>query len=147
MQTWPNTLGTSPMKMSVAIIAVALALPNMTRAQSYAAKTDHDALVQWDEDERSLKDFVTAGYQVVSVAPRETHRDGIDECPAAGSADTELGVLLEPEVGHEATEVYATMQARGGEADQGAWGKCRAGLARSGCARDSAAQLGEGVCG
>src|SRR5258708_21985856 len=27
--------------------------------------------------------------------------------PAAGSADTELGVLLEPEVGHGATEVYA----------------------------------------
>src|SRR5260370_18698347 len=67
--------------------------------------------------------------------------------PAAGSADTELGVLLEPEVGHGATEVYARIQARGGEADHGAWGKCRAGLARSGCARDSAAQLGEGVCG
>src|SRR5260370_1713189 len=67
--------------------------------------------------------------------------------PAAGSADTELGVLLEPEVGHGATEVYARIQARGGEADQGAGGKCRAGLARSGCARDSAAQLGEGVCG
>src|SRR5260221_2579899 len=69
------------------------------------------------------------------------------EWPAAGSADTELGVLLEPEVGHGATEVYARIQARGGRADQGAGGKCRAGLARSGCARDSAAQLGEGVCG
>jgi hypothetical protein len=30
---------------------------------------------------------------------------------AAGFEDTELGVLLEPEVGHGATEVYARVQA------------------------------------
>ena len=31
--------------------------------------------------------------------------------PAAGSEDTELGVLMEPEVCHGATEVYARVQA------------------------------------
>jgi hypothetical protein len=31
--------------------------------------------------------------------------------PAAGSADTEFGVLMEPEVGHGATEIYAGVQA------------------------------------
>src|SRR5258708_5117897 len=98
--------------------------------------------------------YIGAGWIAVHVpfasiglmAPQGVE-DFYRDWPAAGSADTELGVLLEPEVGHGATEVYARIQARGGEADQGAWGKCRAGLARSGCARDSAAQLGEGVCG
>jgi hypothetical protein len=33
------------------------------------------------------------------------------EWPAPGSADTELGVLMEPEVGHGETEVYARVQA------------------------------------
>ena len=31
--------------------------------------------------------------------------------PAPGSEDTELGVLMEPEVGHGETEVYARVQA------------------------------------
>jgi hypothetical protein len=31
--------------------------------------------------------------------------------PAAGSADTELGVLMEPEVCHGETEVYTRVQA------------------------------------
>ena len=31
--------------------------------------------------------------------------------PAPGSADTELGVLMEPEVGHGETDVYAGVQA------------------------------------
>ena len=31
--------------------------------------------------------------------------------PAPGSEDTELGVLMEPEVGHGATEVYPGVQA------------------------------------
>jgi hypothetical protein len=35
----------------------------------------------------------------------------IVEWPAAGSADTELGVLMEPEVCHGATEVYTRVQA------------------------------------
>jgi hypothetical protein len=35
----------------------------------------------------------------------------IDPWPAAGSADTELGVLMEPEVCHGATEVYTRVQA------------------------------------
>jgi hypothetical protein len=33
------------------------------------------------------------------------------EWPAPGSADTELGVLMEPEVCHGATEVYTGVQA------------------------------------
>ena len=35
----------------------------------------------------------------------------MDAWPAAGSADTELGVLMEPEVCHGATEVYTRVQA------------------------------------
>jgi hypothetical protein len=31
--------------------------------------------------------------------------------PAPGSEDTELGVLMEPEVGHGETEVYPRVQA------------------------------------
>ena len=31
--------------------------------------------------------------------------------PAPGSADTELGVLMEPEVSHGETEVYTRVQA------------------------------------
>jgi hypothetical protein len=31
--------------------------------------------------------------------------------PAPGSEDTELGVLMEPEVGHGETEVYSGVQA------------------------------------
>ena len=31
--------------------------------------------------------------------------------PAPGFEDTELGVLMEPEVGHGTTEVYARVQA------------------------------------
>ena len=34
-----------------------------------------------------------------------------DRWPAPGSEDTELGVLMEPEVGHGETEVYAGVQA------------------------------------
>jgi hypothetical protein len=34
-----------------------------------------------------------------------------DDWPAPGSEDTELGVLMEPEVGHGETEVYPRVQA------------------------------------
>ena len=34
-----------------------------------------------------------------------------DFWPAAGSKDTELGVLMEPEVGHGTTEIYTRVQA------------------------------------
>ena len=37
-------------------------------------------------------------------------RRDIDPWPAAGSADTELGVTMEPEVGHGETEVFAGVQ-------------------------------------
>ena len=35
----------------------------------------------------------------------------VEEWPAAGSEDTELGVLMEPEVGHGEAEVYPRVQA------------------------------------
>ena len=37
--------------------------------------------------------------------------DGRGKWPAPGSADTELGVLMEREVGHGETDVYAGVQA------------------------------------
>jgi len=38
-------------------------------------------------------------------------RGGEGKWPAPGSEDTELGVLMEPEVGHGETEVYPRVQA------------------------------------
>jgi hypothetical protein len=37
-------------------------------------------------------------------------QQGIMDWPAPGSEDTELGVLMEPEVGHGETEVHAGVQ-------------------------------------
>jgi hypothetical protein len=37
--------------------------------------------------------------------------EGESSWPAPGSEDTELGVLMEPEVGHGETEVHAGVQA------------------------------------
>ena len=39
------------------------------------------------------------------------YRVGIKYWPAPGSEDTELGVLMELEVGHGETEVYSRVQA------------------------------------
>jgi hypothetical protein len=39
------------------------------------------------------------------------HRRGPPNWPAPGSEDTELGVLMEPEVGHGETKVYPRVQA------------------------------------
>ena len=41
----------------------------------------------------------------------EDRFDGFNIWPAPGSEDTELGVLMESEVGHGETEVYARVQA------------------------------------
>ena len=66
--------------------------------------------------------------------------------PAPGSKDTELGVLVELEVGHGKAEVYARVRAWGGTADQGA--ACHvAGLAGSGCSSVTVTRLGEGAGG
>ena len=43
--------------------------------------------------------------EIVIAEPRSPH------WPAPGSADTELGVLMEPEVCHGETEVYTGVQA------------------------------------
>ena len=42
---------------------------------------------------------------------RTTDAAGVVVWPAPGSADTELGVLMEPEVCHGETEVYTGVQA------------------------------------
>jgi hypothetical protein len=44
-------------------------------------------------------------------APPSASRADSTEWAAAGSADTELGVLMEPEVGHGTTEIYTGVQA------------------------------------
>ena len=44
-------------------------------------------------------------------ARRAISHSGFRDWPAPGSEDTELGVLMEPEVGHGETEVYARVQA------------------------------------
>jgi len=54
--------------------------------------------------------------------------------PAPGSEDTELGVLMEPEVGHGETEVYARVQARGYSPNQGTGRVICPGVAGPGCA-------------
>jgi hypothetical protein len=43
--------------------------------------------------------------------PEELRNGDREYWPAPGSEDTELGVLMEPEVGHGETEVYARVQA------------------------------------
>jgi hypothetical protein len=51
--------------------------------------------------------------------------------PAPGFEDTELGVLMEPEVSHGEAEVYTRVQARGYATDQRAGRVVCPGLARS----------------
>jgi hypothetical protein len=41
---------------------------------------------------------------------RHSAEQSINLWPAPGSEDTELGVLMEPEVGHGETEVYTRVQ-------------------------------------
>src|SRR5690348_11671737 len=53
--------------------------------------------------------------------------------------------FMEPKVGYGATEIYAGVQARGGEAGDGSWGDDRASVTRSRREWDSAATMGEGV--
>jgi hypothetical protein len=60
----------------------------------------------------------TNGEQIIAILKEyEAGMKTADLCrkhgiwPAPGSEDTELGVLMEPEVGHGETEVYAGVQA------------------------------------
>src|SRR5260221_8081826 len=69
----------------------------------------------------------------------------MDRWPAPGSEDTELGVLMELEVGHGETEVYPRVQALGCAADQGARRVLCAGFAGLGRACVAVARLGEEV--
>ena len=47
----------------------------------------------------------------VTVDVTKVNCDQFVHWPAPGSEDTELGVLMEPEVGHGETEVYPRVQA------------------------------------
>jgi hypothetical protein len=83
------------------------------------------ALVQFDDAIRSLHDFedirypdliVAKGMQVaINITSQRTllnsSRPEPAYWPAPGSEDTELGVLMELEVGHGETEVHAGVQA------------------------------------
>ena len=51
------------------------------------------------------------GYVTFVYSELERKGEVIEVWPAPGSEDTELGVLMEPEVGHGETEVYARVQA------------------------------------
>jgi hypothetical protein len=46
-----------------------------------------------------------------SQEKKKIRLDYVENWPAPGSEDTELGVLMEPEVGHGETKVYAGVQA------------------------------------
>ena len=47
----------------------------------------------------------------IAFGVKTASRPNFPVWPAPGSEDTELGVLMEPEVGHGETEVYARVQA------------------------------------
>ena len=55
--------------------------------------------------------FIDPEAQVLFEARRSTSSWRVYDWPAPGSEDTELGVLMELEVGHGETEVYARVQA------------------------------------
>jgi hypothetical protein len=65
-------------------------------------------LLWWGRIEKMLD---TAVPRQCWKVPYEFSREGKLFWPAPGSEDTELGVLMEPEVGHGETEVYPRVQA------------------------------------
>ncbi len=56
----------------------------------------------------SVEDAFWKGLQEIIVKRRD---EPLSDWPAPGSEDTELGVLMELEVGHGETEVYPRVQA------------------------------------
>ena len=63
--------------------------------------------VLYDKILRQPQAFV----EFIEANNREFRRERDSAWPAPGSADTELGVLLEPEVCHGETKVYTRVQA------------------------------------
>jgi hypothetical protein len=57
-----------------------------------------------------LREYASA-YTTTDLAGAADLKLNIESWPAPGSADTELGVLMEREVGHGETDVYAGVQA------------------------------------
>ena len=60
---------------------------------------------------RAAKDFAVRQHEPAGPDREDRHRERDQQWPAPGSADTELGVLMEPEVCHGETEVYTGVQA------------------------------------
>jgi hypothetical protein len=55
--------------------------------------------------------YLPQNHDLYQVQFRRLKADALDVWPAPGSEDTELGVLMELEMGHGETEVYARVQA------------------------------------
>ena len=58
----------------------------------------------------SMRLVVPSNITIIALPPKCPELNPV-EWPAPGSADTELGVLMEPEVSHGETEVYTRVQA------------------------------------
>jgi hypothetical protein len=74
-------------------------LPDLNSVVTSLASTDAAKKILESVDDKSLKSVDTKS------------SESITNWPAPGSADTELGVLMEPEVCHGETEVYTRVQA------------------------------------
>jgi hypothetical protein len=61
---------------------------------------------------RKTRTLAAAALALALITPAQAASTcKVTDWPAPGSEDTELGVLMEPEVGHGETEVYARVQA------------------------------------
>jgi hypothetical protein len=75
------------------------------------AKTIEPQLTIYNFIFRDLKNHVAADDAELDHALKYLLSSGSAVWPAPGSEDTELGVLMEPEVDHGETEVYPRVQA------------------------------------
>jgi hypothetical protein len=110
--------------------------------QHHSGKHDQPALLFMRlEDQKQNQ----AALEIVKLAVKKLRAIIRDYWPAPGSEDTELGVLMELEVGHGETEVHAGVQARGCAPDQGSRRVLCSGVRGLGRASVAVARLGEEV--
>jgi hypothetical protein len=102
--------------LSAAILIASVPLtPVLAEEVLHCADTNY-AGFKWDK-KGEASPLVTFPLQrfTIKVGPTQSYPFISDKerliWPAPGSEDTELGVLMEPEVGHGETEVYAGVQA------------------------------------
>jgi hypothetical protein len=74
--------------------------------QQYARSPGSDVWVWFDDLPKTIERALWKKHGAKLMFPAR-----LPSWPAPGSEDTELGVLLEPEVGHGEAEVYARVQA------------------------------------